>query len=609
MKLIKYIFSPSMMGILFVLFALSMAVATFLENDFGSAAAYNMVYDTRWFELILLLLSANLIGRLIIVKLFKKQKLPVALFHLAFVLMIIGAGITRYFGWEGTMHIREGESQDECFSVQKHISYTIKDNNGKVISSHSKKYSLTSLSADDYIREISINNRDYRMELSKIIPNASEEVISSPSGEPVISLLVTKDMMSNEKLLLKKGEKKLVQGITIGFDSGGSSDIRITQDSGIFYAISDSEFGIMSMMTNSATVAEIGKPIALKPMQVIVFRNLRIVPDQLVSNGALKAVAVNPKERSTGQNAFIFNIFSGNESKTVYLWDRDDAEFAEGSCEIDGHTISIRYGSHLIKLPFSIKLNDFILERYPGSSSPSGYKSNVNLTDKSANVERPFLIFMNNILKYRGYRFYQSSFDRDEKGTILSVNHDTAGMLVTYSGYALLMLFIIIAILSKRSTFNNINAGYWQSAIRKTVPVIIVLLIAGLQDTAAQELVPDRNVAEEFGKVLVQDQKGRTKPLFTLSNDILRKVTRENKFKGMTSMQVFIGLYLDFDNWRNVPLIRISNDDLKRRLGVNGKYAAFSDLINIQDGSYKISDDVNNAYAKSPEREPGLIRR
>jgi hypothetical protein len=90
MKLIKYIFSPSMMGILFVVFALSMAVATFLENDFGSAAAYNMVYDTRWFELILLLLSANLIGRLIIVKLFKKQKLPVALFHLAFVLMIIG---------------------------------------------------------------------------------------------------------------------------------------------------------------------------------------------------------------------------------------------------------------------------------------------------------------------------------------------------------------------------------------------------------------------------------------------------------------------------------------------------------------------------------------
>ena len=49
------------------------------------------------------------------------------------------------------------------------------------------------------------------------------------------------------------------------------------------------------------------------------------------------------------------------------------------------------------------------------------------------------MIFMNNILKYKGYRFYQSSYDRDEKGTILSVNHDMAGMIVTYTGYTMLI--------------------------------------------------------------------------------------------------------------------------------------------------------------------------
>ncbi len=73
----------------------------------------------------------------------------------------------------------------------------------------------------------------------------------------------------------------------------------------------------------------------------------------------------------------------------------------------------------------------------PDQTVRSGYKSDVVLIDKSANVEKPFMIFMNNILKYKGYRFYQSSFDRDEKGTILSVNHDRAGMLVTYTGYLL----------------------------------------------------------------------------------------------------------------------------------------------------------------------------
>ena len=97
MKHIKFLFSPVFMGVLFLSFAGAMAAATFIENDFGSHAAYSMVYGTRWFELILLLLVINLTGRLIILKLYKKEKLAVALFHVAFIIMIVGAGITRYF--------------------------------------------------------------------------------------------------------------------------------------------------------------------------------------------------------------------------------------------------------------------------------------------------------------------------------------------------------------------------------------------------------------------------------------------------------------------------------------------------------------------------------
>jgi len=272
------------------------------------------------------------------------------------------------------------------------------------------------------------------------------------------------------------------------------------------------------------------------------------------------------------------------------------------SCELDESTVEISYGSRLTTLPFAIKLNRFILERYPGSSSPSGYKSDVILLDKIGNVEKPFMIFMNNILKYKGYRFYQSSFDRDEKGTILSVNNDQAGMLVTYTGYALLFIFIILSLLNKNSVFHNINSGYWNSTIRKTVPAILLIsFLSGLTSASAQKLIPDKSVANEFGKILVQDQKGRTKPLFTLSNDILRKVARENEFEGLNSMQVFLGLYFDFNNWKDVPLIRISNSDLQKKLGISGKFAAFSDIVDITgNGTYKIAEEVNAAYAKAP---------
>jgi cytochrome c-type biogenesis protein CcsB len=602
MKIFKFLFSPVFMGILLLIFAVSMAVATFLENDFGAGAAYKIVYNTIWFELILVLLGANLFGQIINYKLYKKSKLTVFLFHISFILMIIGAGITRYFGYEGTIHIREGEEQNKYFSSDEYIGYTIKDIAGNVIAEHSKKYTMTSVSADNYKQKINSGNQYYEIVLARIIPNASQVIAESPDGEPIISFVITRDMMSRETVILKKGESKSIFGVSIGFGSMDSADIAVNVVAGSFFIRSKFILHEMSMMAMDSTVFEADKQIPLKPMQILAVKDIKIVPQQMSLAGSLKATGIDPSEQNTGQNAFIFHIFTGNKSATVTLWDKETDNLATGSVSFEGKTFEISFGSKIITLPYSLKLNDFVLERYPGSNSPSGYKSNVILIDKVNNVEKPFTIFMNNILKYKGYRFYQSSFDRDEKGTILSVNHDLTGMLVTYSGYTLLFIFIILSIINKNSVFHKINAGYWQSPFRKIITLIgLTFLLSNLNIASAQKLVPDKKVSEEFGKVLVQDQKGRTKPLFTLSNDILRKVTRKNEFNGLTSMQVFLGLYLDFDHWRDVPLIKVSNRDIQRKIGIRGTLASFTDLVDMnRGGAYKLSADVDKAYSKTP---------
>jgi cytochrome c-type biogenesis protein CcsB len=601
MKYLKFLFSPILMGLLFAAFAIAMAVATFLENDFGSPVAYNMVYDTRWFELILLLLATNLIGQLIIYKLFRRAKLTTALFHLSFLLLILGAGITRYYGWEGTMYIREGEEQQECYSSDKYIICSVKESDGKISSGYTDRYSLTSVSADEYNKVIEINGNDYNLVLSKIIPNANETLKPSSSGIPIVSLIVTTGMMERETVILKRGERRSVAGISIGFESADTADVNILFNGMSFLMSSRFELGEMSMMTQTVKPTEQGRPMMLKEMQIISVSGIRIVPQQMLAAGIKDIVAVNPVEQSTGQNAFIFHLSGGNESAELTLWDRESERIATASSVVGGKTVELSYGSKITNLPFSIKLNDFILERYPGSNSPSGYKSDVVLVDKAANLEKPFMIFMNNILKYKGYRFYQSSFDKDEKGTILSVNHDRVGMVVSYTGYLMLFIFIILSLINKNSLFYNITAGYWNSTIRKAFTILVLMLFfSGLTGVDAQKLIPEKKVAREFGKVLVQDQKGRTKPLFTLSNDILRKVTRENEFEGLTSMQVFLGLYLDFDNWKDFPLIRISNHDIQRKLGIKGRFASFSDIVNIKSGEYKLSEDVSKAYAKAP---------
>lgn len=64
---------------------------------------------------------------------------------------------------------------------------------------------------------------------------------------------------------------------------------------------------------------------------------------------------------------------------------------------------------------------------------------------------------MNNILDYRGYRFFQASFDPDEKGTVLSVNHDFWGTMITYIGYFLLFFCMMALMFTKHSRFADLK--------------------------------------------------------------------------------------------------------------------------------------------------------
>jgi cytochrome c-type biogenesis protein CcsB len=590
------------MGILFFVFAVAMAIATFIGNDFGPSASYGLVYNTRWFELIMILLAVNLTGRLVILKLFRKEKLPVALFHLAFILLLTGAGITRYTGWEGTIHIREGATEIKCFSDVKYVNFTVRNKEGAIIATDSRAYNIAASSLRKYRKVINDGTGNYTLSLSDIVPNAVESVIDDPAGEPLISMIIMKETTSRTQIVLKQGESKTLYDLSIGFESPAETDISIKIDSGNFVIKSRYGLSTSSMITDQEIASEPGNSIIMKPMQIFSVRDVKIVPETMSLAGELEPVAIDPAQQNTGQNALVFNLSGGGESQKIILWDRQEEVISGKTVMMGSNKIEVSYGSGVTELPFVLRLNDFILEHYPGSTSPSGYTSDVTIIDNEKNIEKPFLIYMNNILKYRGFRFYQSSFDRDEKGTILSVNHDMAGMAVTYTGYGLLFVFIIVSLIIRTSVFRNVKATFWTSALRKgVVSLTLFLVLSGLKASYGQYFIPDKKCSDEFGKLLVQDQKGRTKPLSALSNDILRKVTRENKFEGNTSMQVFLGLFVDFDNWKDIPLIRVSNKDLQKGLGIKGNMAAFSDLVDMRGrGTYKLAEEVDDVYQKSP---------
>ena len=122
-------------------------------------------------------------------------------------------------------------------------------------------------------------------------------------------------------------------------------------------------------------------------------------------------------------------------------------------------------------LPFSLTLDRFEIEKYD-NGKPKDYVSYLQLND--GETEKDVVISMNNILKHKHYRFYQSDYD-DKGNSILDVARDPWGIGVTYAGYAL--LFVALAALvgwpslrgTKQST-NRIVTFSWLS-------VLVVLMV------------------------------------------------------------------------------------------------------------------------------------
>ena len=105
-------------------------------------------------------------------------------------------------------------------------------------------------------------------------------------------------------------------------------------------------------------------------------------------------------------------------------------------------------------LPFSIRLDDFKLVRYPGSHSPSSFES--FLTIRTDEGERNEHIYMNKVIYEQGYRLYQSSYDSDEQGTVLTVNNDRIGTAITYAGYLFLLAGMLLTLADRKSRFRQL---------------------------------------------------------------------------------------------------------------------------------------------------------
>lgn len=493
MKLLNFLFSFKATLLLLAILAIGAGVATFIENDFGTSSARVLVYNNTWYEIVLVLTTINLCG--IIYKFKMWNNLPRFLFHFSFVVILLGAIITRYIGYEGIMQIPQGTTTNQMISLEPYLQVTVKEGE-KVVAYKEWQNEFTSLLPE-------LNNFSYKVDFDN-----------------------NNLIIDYKRFQFEKKEQAKMGLLTVDVTLNGKKEtIRLPGLSG-----------------------QLG------------------VPRDLV---------------------------------------------------FDKYTVTLEYGSKFIDLPFAIRLNEFQLERYPGSMAPSSYASEVTVIKDDKTYD--YRIFMNRTLNEGNFLFFQSSYFPDESGTVLSVNNDP-GKWPTYLGYFLLTLGLFLNFFDKKSRFRKLTKFVANKNLAMFVLTLALLstqnLKANESNTLPAQEVDDITIrvdylnklkneskvtADKFGHLVVQSSGGRMKPLATLNREIVQKLSGKSSFMGMDANQIVLGMITRPDIWKDVKIIKINTPKLKKFLGVaeSEKYISFSEAFG-EKNEYLLTKESEKALLTKP---------
>ena len=583
--------STRLSGVYLLSFAIAIGVATFIENDFGTCAAQKFVFKAKWFELLLLLFGLSILSNMIRYKLLAQKKWGSLTFHLSILLILMGSAITRYFGEEGMMHIREGQLSNSYVSAESFVRMEV--------NLSEKKYQLnapvlfSSLGSNSFQKELDAGGKKIQVRLKNYVPNPTSQLVEQRGGSKIIKIVFA-GQSGREEFFIKEGEQPIIHGVQFNFSANEMADafnVFTSGDSLNFRMNQPVNRRVMATQEASDLVAN--SVHLFVPRAMYAYGEHSFVLGDYQPSGIIQKKSAGDKITNESLEGLELEVAVDGKTQDVYIEGRKGELGQKSILNFNGTQVAISYGAKEVTLPFSIRCNDFILEKYPGTENPSSYASEVTLLDPANSVEMNYRIFMNNILNYDGFRFFQSSFDPDEMGTYLSVNHDSWGTWITYVGYIFLTLGLIFSLLDRKSRFrtliSKLNAGF------------VLLILISFTTLAQSGTSISREHATKFGSLLVQDYNGRVKPLNSYTAEIFRKLAKKESLFDLSSDQLFLSMMLNPSAWTKEKIIKIPDSpELKSLLGVQ------DDMINYDsfftpDGSYKLEQQVRTSQMKNPK--------
>ena len=654
------------MAVLLLVYAFSMAYATFLENDYGTPTAKALIYEAKWFELIMVLLILNFMGNIARYRLWRKEKWPVLVFHLAFILIFVGGAITRYISFEGQMVIREGETSNEIVT-DKHFFKIKIEEKGDALDYRDVPYLMSPLHKD-FNATYDFHGKEIKVKTLDYVQRKKDSLIADPNGAEYLHLVSTAET-GRQNIYIKPGETKSINGTLVTFNRAIDGAVEFRKENGqiLIKTPVDANYMTMATQANGTTVKDQFQPLVLRSLYTI--NELKLVVPEGLRKGKLLAFEGDRKKDQNVPDVMTVEIEGPKTKQIVDLSVERGNPNAYKQINIDNLNIMLGFGPKIYNTPFAIKLDDFVMETYPGSSSPSAYESHVKIIDQGK--QTPYKIYMNNVLNYKGYRFFQSSFSPDRMGTVLSVNHDFWGTLISYIGYAFLFGGMFVIFFWKGTHFWKLNKMLKDINKKRAAAVLLLFLSFGLNaqkiethgttdgsrehvhvegdshthEAAPQSAQPQQSTqqnsvaapltkmkmispdeiiarnkiskehADKFGYLLVQNIEGRIVPINTQALDILRKLYQKDAFRGtdgksLTANQWFLSVNTDTPSWTMVPMIKIDAKGgkalLEKTKANEDGYTSLMSLFPADANgnlTYILDEDYNTAFRKKASEQ------
>ncbi|MGB1003072.1 MAG: cytochrome c biogenesis protein CcsA [Salibacteraceae bacterium] len=604
-QLIDFLGSNKLTLVFLLIFGIACGYGTFMENDYGTPAVRAVIYDAWWFELIMAVLAINFLLNIKKYRLFRKEKLSLLFFHLGFIVVLIGAFVSRYTGFEGMVNIREGHSTNTMLSNKSYVTFQVDEH--EVVN----PITPTVLTPPDFsydLNGVNLTSVEY-------IPYAEKNIVN---GEGFLLTVVVAQQSQRATYFMKEGQVIDTPYGMIGFNAKEKCDVELSKinDNLFIQCTRPAEVMEMATQTSSSFAADTLMPLKLASL----YRSgaISFVVKSEHPNSEIGYVSTEDKKlQKTLPNKVVMVAKSGEEEKKFVLSYRPTETAGSGEFLLNGKKVRIAIGPEIIPLGFSLFLKDFQLIRYPGSTSPSEYSSYLDVIDEDKSF--PYTIYMNNVLDYGGFRFFQASYDTDELGTVLSVNHDWWGTQITYLGYFLLTLGMIWSLFNKNSRFVYLSNKMAQMKVKNAVSIIITMYLAlGLQAQSNMDFYKNAGiyptqVTNEFGGLLLQDMDGRIKPVNTLASELMRKITGKTNFNlqydsikaTLTPNQFFMALHSKPQFWAFAPVVKVDVEkgvQILVHLNKTGvEFVSLKDFFS-ENGEYLLQEMVDEAYNTKPDQ-------